>query len=979
MKKKIFSLLVLVMTAMTASAYGDPTYNLTKAEGAEAHGTIQFYVGETEVSVAAEGQTVTVKITPETGWIVGTPSGEWGAVIASARGQRREPEAETPDVPVLKDIELTPVEGEDNQWTFEMQRADAEIGTTYRKLLSHLDIVVGEIDAVTYDGKEQKPEVSVKDGDKTLVKGTDYTVEYEDNTNAGTATVAFTGIGGYAGGVLKMFAINQKELEASMIAAVASQTYTGEEITPEPAVTYEGMTLVKNEDFTYSYQNNIDARKADADVNAPTVTINAIANGNYKGSASVTFTIQEAAVALTDPTAKTGLVYNAEAQELVTAGEAEGGEMQYSLDGETYSTTLPTGTDAKEYTVYYKVVGDANHNDVEAKTLKVTIGQAELTAVTLKETNLVYNQEEQNAEVATVSAGELEVPADGYDVTGNKGTNVGNYTAKVTGKGNFKGEIEAQWSIVSADAQLFDIEIGTTDYTYDGTEKVPEVTVKYGSAVLTPWDEEEQAGDYTVAYAHNVDAGTATVTVTGKGYYSGTQTAQFTIGKAALTVTAADVTVIYANEPVFTVSYEGFVNDEDETVLSGTLAFDCDYTKESPVGSTHAVTPKDLTSQNYEITFVPGTLTVAMDPASVAVMEKISAIGKVEYTPESKAKIDDARNAYKALTKAQKTLVDNYDVLTAAEARYAQLKADNEAAAAVIKKIKAIGEVELTDKCKAKIDAAREAYDALTVMQKVLVTNLATLIASESKYERLKENKAAADAVMEKIAAIGEVEYTPESKAKIDAAREAYDALLPLQKELVTNYKTLTAAETTYAGMASDDEAAAAVTKKIDAIGEVGYTPESKALIDAARKTYNALTDAQKALVENYDVLTAAETTYANLKADHDASDAVIKKIDAIGKVEYKTICWWHINTAREAYDALTDAQKALVTNYGTLTDAEARYAELEALATGVDTSLVNSKEMNSGKWYDLKGRKLNGKPTRKGTYILNGKKVVIK
>ena len=54
---------------------------------------------------------------------------------------------------------------------------------------------------------------------------------------------------------------------------------------------------------------------------------------------------------------------------------------------------------------------------------------------------------------------------------------------------------------------------------------------------------------------------------------------------------------------------------------------------------------------------------------------KINAIGEVEYTDESKAKIDDARAAYDALTDDQKALVENYNTLTAAEARYAELKA----------------------------------------------------------------------------------------------------------------------------------------------------------------------------------------------------------------------------------------------------------------------------------------------------------------
>ena len=59
----------------------------------------------------------------------------------------------------------------------------------------------------------------------------------------------------------------------------------------------------------------------------------------------------------------------------------------------------------------------------------------------------------------------------------------------------------------------------------------------------------------------------------------------------------------------------------------------------------------------------------------------------------------------------------------------------------------------------------------------------------------------------------------------------------------------------------------------IDAIGEVAYTDECKAKIDAARAAYNALTGAQKALVGNYPTLTAAEARYAALKAAAEAPE----------------------------------------------------------------------------------------------------------
>ena len=257
-------------------------------------------------------------------------------------------------------------------------------------------------------------------------------------------------------------------------------------------------------------------------------------------------------------------------------------------------------------------------------------------------------------------------------------------------------------------------------------------------------------------------------------------------------------------------------------------------------------------------------------------------------------------------------------------------------------------------------------------------------------------NQMAADEVITKINAIGTVEYTDACKALIDAAREAYDALTDAQKALVSEemLKVLTDAEAAYAELkaaaeqaAADQAAADAAIEKINAIGTVEYTDACKALIDAAREAYDALTDAQKALVseETLKVLTDAEAAYAELKAaaeqaaaDQAAADAVIAKINAIGTVEYTDACKALIDAAREAYDALTDAQKALVSEetLKVLTDAEEEYARLAAIATGIGSVKATNK---ADVWYDLSGQRLNGKPTKKGIYFRNGKKVVVK
>ena len=197
------------------------------------------------------------------------------------------------------------------------------------------------------------------------------------------------------------------------------------------------------------------------------------------------------------------------------------------------------------------------------------------------------------------------------------------------------------------------------------------------------------------------------------------------------------------------------------------------------------------------------------------VIEQINAIGTV--TLESKTAIEAARAAYDALTDGQKALVTNYEALTTAETSLKALQdaadkaaADQTAANPVIEQINAIGTVTLDSKT--AIEAARTAYDALTADQKALVTNYEALTTAETSLKTLQDaadkaaaDQAAANAVIEKIAAIGTV--TPDSKNAIEAARSAYDALLADQKSLVTNYSVLTAAEKALSSLISGNPA----------------------------------------------------------------------------------------------------------------------------------------------------------------------------
>ena len=200
---------------------------------------------------------------------------------------------------------------------------------------------------------------------------------------------------------------------------------------------------------------------------------------------------------------------------------------------------------------------------------------------------------------------------------------------------------------------------------------------------------------------------------------------------------------------------------------------------------------------------------------------------------------------------------------------------------------------------------------------------------NQSLGDRDEAVAAKAEAVIETIGTV-----TLESKGRIDAARKAYDALTFTQKKLVGNYDKLTAAESKYAELkkADDEKKADAVEKLIDQLDS--HSASFASDVKAAQKAYNALTADQKKLVDNYTKLAAALKELAN-EEDKEAAEAVEKLIKDIGTVTKNSED--KIKAAREAYNKLTDEQKALVENLKVLEAAEEKLAELNKLENVAD------------------------------------------
>ena len=349
----------------------------------------------------------------------------------------------------------------------------------------------------------------------------------------------------------------------------------------------------------------------------------------------LTVVVAKAMPTVTAPVAADDLVYNGTEQALITAGAATGGTMQYSLDGSNWSETIPTGKDAKTYTVYYKVVGDSNHNDSSVDSIQVTIGKATLTVTadsktmttgqglptfTYTITGFVGGETEDvltakptvSCEADGQTAGTYGITvsgaaADNYEITHVNGTlsvvdhqHAWTYTAKddtITATCNAEGCPDAEQSIT----------ISAVGKTYDGTPVTATLTGPI-DGVATP----------EITYTGNTNAGTHTASITIEGE---TASVKFTIEKATVTVTADAKSKPYGTDnPTLTYTSEGLLGDD---VLTGAL--ETIATKTSNVGE-YDIAVGSLANSNYTIDFVGAKLTITKADSSCTAPVAVSGL-----------------------------------------------------------------------------------------------------------------------------------------------------------------------------------------------------------------------------------------------------------------------------------------------------------------------------------------------------------------
>lgn len=412
------------------------------------------------------------------------------------------------------------------------------------------------------DGKSIEPDVIVKDGKKVLTEGEHYTVSYADNTSIGTAKAIVTAIegSGYAGETSVTFKIVGGNIKNAKVTNLAkSVTYMGEPVeltgSNAPVLTFnigtETVTLVEGEDYEVTYSKN---------TKAGTATVKFSGINGYSGTLSKTFKIVAYDIE-SDPNKLIHAVVESTVAYVKGGTEAEA----HLYFGEK---ELEAGTDYKlSYTNNEKVAASSAKKAPKVtftgkngfkgkKTLTFTIEAKNLNAVTVSAYDVVYNTNKngfkskvtvKDTNGATLKA-DKDYTIEGYKYTENTTVKVKKNDVERTagskieatdiiprgtilrvsikGKGNYAGsECTADYKIVSSDIAKASASIKSYEYT--GKEIIPDssdYTVKSNKETLVFGEDYE-----VVSITDNINKGTATVLIRGKGNYGGTKKVTFEI------------------------------------------------------------------------------------------------------------------------------------------------------------------------------------------------------------------------------------------------------------------------------------------------------------------------------------------------------------------------------------------------------------------------------------------------------------------
>ena len=295
---------------------------------------------------------------------------------------------------------------------------------------------------------------------------------------------------------------------------VPQQQYTGQPLTPAPEVTLGDQKLKKDVDYSVSYSNNTKAGTA-------TVTVTGI--NQYTGVAKGTFeivgkpSISKQSVNVPSP-AK--LTYSGSNQTAISSNEIYTVKNGAATNAGTYKATLSLKDKDS-----YQWASTGKSEDVE---VNWSISAASISSAKVSAAKQTFNGQALSPSV-TVKLGDRTLKSGtDYAVTYSDNQHAGTAKVTVTGKGNYAGTASGTFTISPANISEASISVAAQNYTGSQLTPVPTVTLDGKSL--------ESGTDFTTSYGNNIKVGTANITVTGKGDYTGSATSTFKITRGQATV-----------------------------------------------------------------------------------------------------------------------------------------------------------------------------------------------------------------------------------------------------------------------------------------------------------------------------------------------------------------------------------------------------------------------------------------------------------
>ena len=292
-----------------------------------------------------------------------------------------------------------------------------------------------------------------------------------------------------------------------VISDVADQTYTGSLIAPNVTVTCNDVELVKDTDYTVSYSNN---------KNVGTATISITGIGDYTGTIKKNFNIVARGISDTTIGSIPNQTYTGNSISALPVITYNGATLTKDVDYTlSYSNNINVGT------ATITITGKGNFKGTTSKTFSISARAMSDTSVANVSSQTYTGNGISPLPTITYNNKTLKKDTD-YTLSYSNNINAGTATITITGKGNFTGTTSKTFSI-SARAMSDTSVANISSQTYTGNVISPLPTITYNNKTL------KKDTDYTLSYSDNINAGTATITITGKGNFTGMTSMTFII------------------------------------------------------------------------------------------------------------------------------------------------------------------------------------------------------------------------------------------------------------------------------------------------------------------------------------------------------------------------------------------------------------------------------------------------------------------